>query len=66
MRQGKYPIGEKQKPFKPKSKTEEGFIQLAITQPADGATPITNDLYLHEAMARWDGWSLSAPMPSKH
>ncbi len=66
MRQAEYLVGEKQKPFQPKTKTEEGFTQMAITQPADGAQPITNDLYLHEAMARWDGWSLSAPMPSKH
>jgi hypothetical protein len=66
MRQAEYLVGEKQKLFQPKNKTEEGFIQMAITQPADGAQPITNDLYLHEAMARWDGWSLSAPMPSKH
>jgi hypothetical protein len=66
MRKAEYLVGEKQKPFKPKSEAEEGFVQMAVTQPADGAQPITKDLYLHEAMARWDGWSLSAPMPSKH
>lgn len=44
------------------SSDEEGFIQLAATQPvpsAEVADP--RDLYLHEAMARWNGWSLSVP-----
>ena len=43
----------------------EGFVQLAVTQPAQGASPATNDLYLHEAIARWAGWSLSVPLPGK-
>jgi hypothetical protein len=46
---------------------EEGFTQLAATQAApDPANPPPNDLYLHEAVARWAGWSLSVPMPGKH
>jgi hypothetical protein len=44
---------------------EEGFVQLAVMQPAPGAVPVTTDLYLHEAIARWAGWSLSVPLPAK-
>ena len=45
---------------------EEGFVQLAATTPStkDGSKAST-DLYLHEAIARWVGWSLSAPRPGK-
>jgi hypothetical protein len=64
QRHAEYRIGEL--PFSPGPTPEEGFVQLAVTQPANGAEPVTNDLYLHEAIARWAGWSLSAPMPSKH
>lgn len=55
---------------------EEGFTQLAVTQPADDPTRPTDtvaaaagvpqpgtDLYVHERVARWNGWSLSAPRP---
>jgi hypothetical protein len=39
---------------------DEGFIQT-------GATKYENkedaDLYIHEALVRWDGWSLSVPRP---
>jgi hypothetical protein len=46
---------------------EEGFTQLAATQAApDPDNPPPNDLYLHEAVARWAGWSLSVPMVGKH
>jgi hypothetical protein len=45
---------------------DEGFVQLAATQPAPGAQPATTDIYVHEAIARWPGWSLSAPRPGKH
>jgi hypothetical protein len=45
---------------------EEGFTQLAAAQPApDGDTPPDKDLYLHESIARWAGWSLSVPFPGK-
>jgi hypothetical protein len=44
----------------------EGFVQLAVTEPAEGSEPQTKDLYLHEAIARWAGWSLSVPMPGRH
>jgi hypothetical protein len=47
---------------------EEGFIQMAAMQPAPESAegPDGEDLYLHEAIARWAGWSLSVPMPGKH
>lgn len=47
---------------------EEGFVQLAATQPAanaDGSRD-SDDLYLHEAMVRWSGWSLSVGTEGKH
>jgi hypothetical protein len=45
---------------------EEGFVQLAAMQAAEGAQPKHDDLYLHEAIARWAGWSLAVEMPGKH
>jgi hypothetical protein len=47
---------------------EEGFFQVAATQQAPEAdgSRARNDLHLHEALVRWDGWSLSADMPGKH
>lgn len=45
---------------------EEGFTELTVGQPApDPTNPPPDDLYLHEALARWAGWSLSAPMPGR-
>lgn len=42
---------------------EEGWVESAVTRPAPG-TPASEDrYYLHEAFARWAGWSLSAPRP---
>ncbi|MCA1553920.1 MAG: hypothetical protein LC737_06035, partial [Chloroflexi bacterium] len=61
-RSGEYQIGDET--FR--TEAEEGFVQLALTQPAKGAEPATNDLYLHEAIARWAGWSLSVQRPGKH
>lgn len=63
-RNAKYQVGDV--PFTPPVEPEEGFVQLAAAQPPPGAQPETNDLYLHEAIARWAGWSLSAPRPGKH
>jgi hypothetical protein len=61
-RNGKYTIEGKQ--FL--TTDEEGFTQLAAGQAApDTANPPPKDLYLHEALARWAGWSLSVPMPGK-
>jgi hypothetical protein len=55
---------------------EEGFLQPAAAQPADDPTrqpdPTSTaqgipqpgtDLYVHERLGRWDGWSLSASRP---
>src|SRR5215831_12341273 len=47
---------------------EEGWFQPAATQAppnADGSHA-TTDLYLHEAIVRWAGWSLSAATVGKH
>lgn len=64
-RHGQYQVGNSPA-FE--TKDEEGFMQIAATQ----APPNTNgkrdrdDLHLHEAIARWDGWSLSADRPGLH
>ena len=51
--------------YKPKGEVE-GFTQLAAAQAApDPNNPPPDDLYLNESMARWAGWSLSAPFPGK-
>jgi hypothetical protein len=53
---------------------EEGFVQFTTaspapdptrTPPADGTPPVETDLYVHERLARWSGWSLSAPKPGR-
>jgi len=47
---------------------DEGFVQLAATQSAvqsSSASGPPPDLYLHEAMFSWNGWSLCAPRPGK-
>ncbi len=62
-RSGKYAIGDDGVPFH--TEEEEGFFQLATTQPAPGAEPADRDLYVHEVIARWAGWSLSVPFPAK-
>ncbi|HKR01391.1 MAG TPA: hypothetical protein VJT09_12010 [Pyrinomonadaceae bacterium] len=61
-RSGEYQVGDES--FA--TEEEEGFVQLALTQPAKGANPPDKDLYIHEAIARWAGWSLSVPRPGKH
>ena len=45
---------------------DEGHTQLAVgerAQPPGTPADPTAALYLHESMARWEGWSLSAPRP---
>jgi len=42
---------------------DEGFIGPAATTPAGIQGGPVPDLYVHEALARWTGWSLSAPRP---
>jgi hypothetical protein len=41
---------------------DEGFISPAVTQAADESS---DDIYAHEALFHWDGWSLVAPRPGK-
>ncbi|MFC9449163.1 hypothetical protein ACFTSE_23705 [Bacillus cereus] len=47
---------------------DEGFIQPSITKPAepiDQPNDPTKELYVHESIFAWEGWSLSAPRPGK-
>ncbi len=47
---------------------DEGFAQMAMTQQAqteEDTPPESDDLYLHESLFRWEGWSLVAPRPGK-
>ena len=47
---------------------DEATIEPAVTTTAakPGVAPAPDaDLYLHEAIARWDGWSLAAPRPGR-
>jgi len=63
LRQAQYTIGAET--FQPPQPVE-GFIQLAAGQAApDPDNPSPDDLYLNESLARWTGWSLSAPFPGK-
>lgn len=39
---------------------DEGFVTPGATQ-AVGGSPASNDLYIHEEICRWAGWSLAAP-----
>ncbi len=41
---------------------EEGYVKGASTSSKDGAS---SDLYFHEMMFRWDGWSICAKRPGK-
>lgn len=58
--------------------SEEGFTQLAAASPAQDPTrqpdPFSTkhglpqpgtDIYIHERVARWNGWSMSVPRPGK-
>lgn len=43
--------------------TDEGWVSTGATSSPDPAAP--DDLYLHESLLEWGGWSLSAPRPEK-
>lgn len=46
----------------PMQMTDEGFVRGAS---ASSDLAGSSDLYLHEAMFRWEGWSLATPKPGK-
>ncbi len=41
---------------------DEGFVQLAATEPGDPAAP--RSIRIGETLFTWNGWSLAAPRPS--
>ena len=41
---------------------DEGYVKAASTTSQDDQD---SDLYFHEAMFKWNGWSLAAPRPGK-
>ena len=43
--------------------TDEGFIQPSVTSTPN--TGPVSELYIHESLFTWQGWSLSAPRPGK-
>ncbi|PEC22862.1 hypothetical protein [Bacillus cereus] len=43
---------------------DEGFIQPSVTSSPETHDPV-NELYIHESLFTWHGWSLSAPRPGK-
>jgi hypothetical protein len=48
--------------------SDEGIFQISLAGAATppGVAPDANgEIYLHEGLATWDGWSLSAPRPGK-
>jgi hypothetical protein len=47
---------------------DEGYTQLGVTEQAIGVDQThdpDSELYVHESLLTWDGWSLSAPRPGK-
>ena len=47
---------------------DEGMVQPSVTSPTQApAVPPdpAQELYIHESLFTWDGWSLSAPRPGK-
>ncbi|PGV73200.1 hypothetical protein [Bacillus thuringiensis] len=44
------------------NESDEGFISMGITSAADNSSP---DLYLHQSLFTWGGWSLVAPRPGR-
>jgi len=47
---------------------DEGFSQVSVAgraQPPNAPVDPAGELYLHESLLTWDGWSLAAPRPGK-
>jgi len=42
---------------------EEGYVKGSSASSSNDGTP--DDIYLHETLFGWEGWSLSAPRPGK-
>lgn len=40
---------------------EEGTMSMGATRPIDAAAAPINDIYAHEIIAQWEGWSLVVP-----
>ncbi|TVQ10618.1 MAG: hypothetical protein EA364_12030 [Balneolaceae bacterium] len=58
QRNGRYRLGE---PFMEFTAEDEGFVaDGVVTSNADG---LEDDLYVHDAVFQWDGWSLVAEKP---
>lgn len=55
--------GDSTTPISPPLAEEEGVLTASVTAPTDPAKG--DDLYLHETLCRWNGWSLSVERPGK-
>jgi DNA-binding beta-propeller fold protein YncE len=44
---------------------DEGVVDISVSEAAAPKPAAPNDLYLHEAVTEWNGWSLVAPRPGK-
>jgi hypothetical protein len=44
---------------------DEGASQLAATHRVDGTADVQAQLYIHESLMQWKGWSLAVPHPGK-
>jgi hypothetical protein len=53
-------------PIDPLEVTDEGYLKAtsASSETKERPTP-SDDLYLHETICGWEGWSLAAPRPGK-
>jgi hypothetical protein len=52
--------------LEPLKLTDEGYLKATTASSENKQHPTpSDDLYLHETIAGWEGWSLSAPRPGK-
>jgi hypothetical protein len=45
--------------------TDEGVAQPAAAQRVDGSADVQAQLFVHDSLMQWKGWSLAAPHPGK-